>query len=74
MILLALDPVGIFGDLVVEVCVDGCRGGAFDRDAFDRHVERGGEVFTEAGLLREHVAASGKDNRTVFMGGYSKIV
>ena len=61
--LLAFDPVGILGGFAIEVRADcGCSG-AFDRDAFDRHSERGSEIFAEAGLLREHVAARGEDER-----------
>ena len=61
--LLALDPGSVLGGLAVEIRADCSSGGAFDRDTFDRHTERCGEVFTEAGLLREHVAAGGEDER-----------
>ena len=50
--LLALDPVGVLGGLAVEIRADCSSGGAFDRDAFDAHSERGGEVFAQAGFLR----------------------
>ena len=50
--LLALDPVGVLGGFAVEVRADCGSSGAFDRDAFDAHSERGGEVFAQAGFLR----------------------
>ena len=61
--LLAFDPFDVLGGFAVKIRADGGRGGAFHRDAFDGHGERGGEVFAEAGLLREHVAAGGEDER-----------
>ena len=60
---LALDPVGVFGGLAVKIRANGGCGRAFDCDAFDGHAERGGEVFTKAGLLCEHVSAGGEDER-----------
>ena len=51
--LLALDPFGVLCCFAIEVRANGCRGGAFDRDALDGHADGGGEVFAEAGLFRE---------------------
>ena len=56
-------PVSVLGGFAVEVRTDGSGCRAFDGDAFDGHTECGGEVFAEAGLLREHIAAGGKDER-----------
>ena len=57
------NPVGVLGGLAEEARAEGCSSGAPDRDAFDGHPKCGGEVFTEAGLLREHIAAGGEDER-----------